>query len=107
MLDEFTYAIFAFTFLLAKVGSQTLSSAPEPAPRARSNRIVLQGEVANPANPPSGCYFHPRCPHALDICRTEPPQLEEITPAHFVSCHRAHELELDGVLESVSPCPSV
>ncbi len=82
-----------------------LSSAPEPDPRARSNRIVLQGEVANPANPPSGCYFHPRCPHALDICRTEPPQLEEITPAHFVSCHRAHELELDGVLESVSPCP--
>lgn len=82
-----------------------LSSAPEPDPRARSNRIVLQGEVANPANPPSGCYFHPRCPHALDICRTEPPKLEEITPARFVSCHRAQELELEGVIESVSPCP--
>lgn len=75
-----------------------LSSAPEPDPRARSNRIVLQGEVANPANPPSGCYFHPRCPHAQDVCRTEPPQLQEVSQAHFVSCHRARELQLEGVI---------
>ncbi len=74
-----------------------LSSAPEPDPRARTERTVLQGEVANPANPPSGCYFNPRCQFAIDICRTEPPQLREIAPNHFASCHRAEELELAGV----------
>lgn len=77
-----------------------LSSSPEPDPRVRSNRIVLQGEVANPANPPTGCYFHPRCPYAVDMCRTETPQLLEISPARFVSCHRAHELQLEGVIEA-------
>ena len=75
-----------------------LSAVPEPDPRLRSNRMVLQGEVANPANPPSGCYFHPRCPYAIAACRTETPQLQEIAPAHFVSCHRARELQLDGIL---------
>jgi oligopeptide transport system ATP-binding protein len=74
-----------------------LSAVPEPDPRARSNRIVLQGEVANPANPPSGCYFHPRCQFAIDQCRIETPQLQEVSPEHFVSCHRAEELELAGV----------
>ena len=74
-----------------------LSAVPEPDPRQRSQRIVLQGEVANPANPPSGCYFHPRCPHVVDLCRTQSPPLEEITPGHFARCHRAHELQLSGV----------
>jgi peptide/nickel transport system ATP-binding protein len=74
-----------------------LSAAPEPDPRARSRRIVLQGEVANPAAPPDGCYFHPRCSYAIDVCRTEAPPLREIAPARFVSCHRAHELTLPGV----------
>jgi peptide/nickel transport system ATP-binding protein len=50
-----------------------LSAVPEPDPRARARRVILQGEVANPAAPPAGCYFHPRCPHAVDICRTLPP----------------------------------
>ena len=75
-----------------------LSASPEPDPRRRSSRIVLQGEVANPADPPSGCYFHPRCPYATDVCRTETPVLEEISPGHQVSCHRAHELTLAGVM---------
>jgi peptide/nickel transport system ATP-binding protein len=74
-----------------------LSAAPEPDPRIRSRRIVLEGEVANPAAPPSGCYFHPRCAHAIDRCRTEAPAWREISPAHFVACHRAHELRLAGV----------
>ena len=74
-----------------------LSAAPEPDPRTRSRRIVLQGEVANPAAPPDGCYFHPRCAYATDVCRTETPVWREIAPAHFVRCHRAHELELPGV----------
>ena len=74
-----------------------LSAVPIPDPRLRSNRIVLAGEVANPAQPPSGCYFHPRCPFAVDICRTQPPKLEEIAPGHWASCHRARELDLTGV----------
>ncbi|PYN21344.1 MAG: peptide ABC transporter ATP-binding protein [Candidatus Rokuibacteriota bacterium] len=74
-----------------------LSAVPEPDPRTRSRRIVLQGEVANPAAPPPGCYFHPRCPHAVDVCRTQTPAWQEISPGHFVGCHRAHELQLAGV----------
>jgi len=74
-----------------------LSAVPEPDPRTRSQRIVLQGEVANPAAPPAGCYFHPRCPHAVDVCRTQTPAWQEISPGHLVGCHRAHELQLAGV----------
>jgi peptide/nickel transport system ATP-binding protein len=74
-----------------------LSAVPEPDPRGRGKRIVLQGEVANPAAPPSGCYFHPRCPYAIDVCRTQAPPWQEIAPSRFVACHRAHELELAGV----------
>ncbi len=60
-------------------------------------RIVLRGEVADPTNPPTGCYFHPRCSYAVDRCKVEPPVLRELRPNHFVSCHRADELELQGV----------
>jgi len=74
-----------------------MSAVPKPDPRLRSERIVLEGEVADPANPPSGCYFHPRCRYATEICRTETPVQEEISPRHYVSCHRAHEIELRGV----------
>jgi len=74
-----------------------LSAVPEPDPRTRSQRIVLQGEVANPASPPGGCYFHPRCPHAIEVCRTETPAWQELSPGHFVGCHRAEELQLAGV----------
>jgi len=76
-----------------------LSAVPEPDPRLRSQRIILQGEVANPANPPPGCSFHPRCPHAVELCRTQTPVWEEMAPGHFVSCHRAHELQLSGIDE--------
>jgi peptide/nickel transport system ATP-binding protein len=74
-----------------------LSAVPEPDPRTRSRRLVLQGEVANPAAPPAGCYFHPRCPYAIDVCRTETPAWQEIARGHFVGCHRAGELQLAGV----------
>jgi peptide/nickel transport system ATP-binding protein len=74
-----------------------LSAVPEPDPRIRSRRLMLQGEVANPAAPPSGCYFHPRCPYAIDVCRTDTPKWQQVSPAHFVGCHRAHELQLAGV----------
>jgi peptide/nickel transport system ATP-binding protein len=74
-----------------------LSAVPEPDSRTRSRRLVLQGEVANPASPPSGCYFHPRCPHAIERCRTETPAWREVSRARFVACHRAEELTLAGV----------
>jgi peptide/nickel transport system ATP-binding protein len=77
-----------------------LASVPEPDPRARWQAVALQGEVANPASPPTGCYFHPRCSHATDICRRQAPVLEEVAPGHFASCHRARELELAGIADT-------
>ena len=77
-----------------------LSAVPQPDPGLRSQRIILEGEVADPANPPSGCYFHPRCGYAVDLCRQQTPELEEIMPGHEVSCHRARELELAGTLDN-------
>ena len=75
-----------------------LNAVPVPDPRKRkSEKKHLSGEVANPANPPSGCYFHPRCPYAQDICKTTKPTLEEVQPGRFVSCHRAKELDLSGI----------
>jgi peptide/nickel transport system ATP-binding protein len=74
-----------------------LSAVPKPDPRLRTEAIVLPGDVADPANPPSGCYFHPRCQYRIDRCETEAPALRQIAPHHFVSCHRAEELELTGV----------
>jgi len=74
-----------------------LSAVPKPDPRLRTQRIVLQGEVADAAHPPTGCYFHPRCPYAIPICRTDRPKLEAIAPGRLVSCHRARELSLKGV----------
>ena len=79
-----------------------LSAVPKPDPRLRSERIVLQGEVADPANAPPGCHFHPRCPYAHAICREKAPVLQEIAPNHFASCHRAAELSLRGVARSDS-----
>ena len=75
-----------------------LNAVPVPDPRKRkSEKKHLSGEVANPADPPSGCYFHPRCPYAQDICKTTKPTLEEVQPGRFVSCHRAKELDLTGI----------
>lgn len=74
-----------------------LSAAPKTNPEMKSKRIILSGEIANPANPPSGCYFHPRCKYARDICRQQMPAWEEVTPGHYAACHFAHELSLKGV----------
>jgi peptide/nickel transport system ATP-binding protein len=74
-----------------------LSSVPRPDPRRKSRRIILAGEVADPANPPTGCYFHPRCRYAQPVCVQEEPILQEISPDHFVACHFASELSLEGV----------
>ncbi len=74
-----------------------MRAVPVPDPLAPSGDVALAGEVAHPANPPAGCYFHPRCPFATDACRTEPPALREIGAGHLVRCHRAEELALAGV----------
>ncbi|AYY13790.1 ATP-binding cassette domain-containing protein [Actinobacteria bacterium YIM 96077] len=76
-----------------------LSAVPKPDPllRDRRERIVLSGDVADPADPPSGCYFHPRCPYAQPICATEEPPLRDLGNGNSVACHFAEELDLRGV----------
>ncbi len=74
-----------------------LSSIPVADPRHKSDRIVLEGDVADPANPPGGCYFHPRCRYAQDRCKTESPKLQSIGENHTVACHFADELDLRGI----------
>jgi len=73
-----------------------MSAIPRPDPTPREKRILLRGEVANPANPPSGCYFHPRCTYAKDICSAEEPAFEEVSQDHYVKCHFGKELSLAG-----------
>ncbi|MBK8023106.1 MAG: ATP-binding cassette domain-containing protein [Chloroflexi bacterium] len=73
-----------------------LSAVPKTDPERKRERIILSGEIANPANPPSGCYFHPRCKYAQDVCRRQAPAWEEVSPGHFAACHFARELSLKG-----------
>jgi peptide/nickel transport system ATP-binding protein len=74
-----------------------LSAVPRAEARVQKERIILTGEVPDPANPPSGCCFHPRCRYAEAICSQEEPSLREIEPGHFVACHYPDELTLKGV----------
>ncbi len=85
-----------------------MSAIPLPNPKRRGEkRVLLTGEVANPANPPSGCYFHPRCNYCIDVCRTDEPAFEEILPGHWAKCQRARELKLRGAVEILSgPAPA-
>jgi len=64
-----------------------LSASPKPDPGAKSDRIVLTGDIPSPINPPSGCYFRTRCNRATKKCTEESPQLVEISPGHYASCH--------------------
>jgi len=61
---------------------------PDPAAEARRRRIILQGDVPSPINPPTGCHFHPRCAYAVPACRTVDPSLVEVKPGHFAACIR-------------------
>jgi len=74
-----------------------LAAVPKPDPALRDSASPPIGEIADPANPPPGCAFHPRCPYAVERCRSELPTLREIAPAHWSACHRATELSLRGV----------
>ena len=64
-----------------------LSAVPIPDPEKKSSRIILQGDLPSPSNPPSGCLFHTRCPHCTEKCKCERPQPVEIAPGHIVKCH--------------------
>ncbi len=73
-----------------------LSAVPVADPRIQMERIPLKGEIPNPANPPSGCYFHERCRFCIDKCKVDEPELEEMPDGRSVACHRAKELDLKG-----------
>ena len=76
-----------------------LSAVPKPDPRLRGAgaRIRLAGEVADPADPPSGCYFHPRCRYSQEMCKAQEPVLDDIGQGHLATCHFARQLQLKGV----------
>jgi oligopeptide/dipeptide ABC transporter ATP-binding protein len=81
-----TQAIFS-GYALHPYTQALLSSVPMVEPTARQERIILQGNVPNPADPPTGCPFHPRCPVAMDICSKVEPELQNAGGGHMVSCH--------------------
>ena len=64
-----------------------IAAAPIANPRAKREQIIVEGEVPSPMNPPSGCHFHPRCPHAFDRCRREDPVLKPMADGRLVACH--------------------
>jgi len=65
-----------------------MSAIPIPDPTLKRERIILQGDVPSPLNPPGGCRFHPRCPVALEICGIEEPPFREVSDDHLVACWR-------------------
>ena len=67
------------------------SAIPNPNPDVKMNRIVLKGDIPSPANPPSGCRFHTRCPYATERCKTDVPVYREYEPEHFAACHLLEE----------------
>jgi len=74
-----------------------MSAVPVPNPDYNVERIILEGDVPSPVNPPSGCYFHPRCRYAKEICKTETPLYRHMGGEHFVTCHLADSLNLRPV----------
>jgi oligopeptide/dipeptide ABC transporter ATP-binding protein len=77
-----------------------ISAVPPADPDIQSERIILEGDVPSPANPPSGCVFHPRCRYVQDICKKEAPEIKEPVPEHYAHCHFAGELNLKGISEN-------
>lgn len=74
-----------------------LSAIPRPDPKLKKSRILLPGEVANAANIPKGCRFHPRCQYCEAPCKEKVPEWKEVSTGHYVACHRAEELSLSGI----------
>jgi peptide/nickel transport system ATP-binding protein len=74
-----------------------MSAVPKPDPTRKRERILMQGDVADPSNPPPGCLFHTRCRYAQERCKTEIPAFREVKPNHWAACHFSEVLELRGV----------
>jgi len=64
-----------------------IRAIPQVEAGPKRERVLLEGEVPSLVNPPAGCRFHPRCPHVMDVCRTQAPALREVAPGHWASCH--------------------
>jgi peptide/nickel transport system ATP-binding protein len=96
-IAEMASAEELYTYPLHPYTEALMSAVPKPDPLYKSERIIMQGDVADPSNPPSGCYFHPRCQYVKDVCSQQTPEFRELKPDHFVACHRADELQLKGV----------
>lgn len=77
-----------------------MSAIPALDPDDVMKPIPLKGEIPSPANPPTGCPFHPRCPYVQDICKQDMPPLTEYRPGHFAACHFADQLSLKGAVKS-------
>ena len=77
-----------------------MSAIPALDPDDVMKPVILEGEIPSPANPPSGCPFHPRCPYAQDVCKQETPEWKEYRPGHFAACHFADTLSLKGAVKS-------
>lgn len=90
--DLFTNPLHPYTEAL-------LSSVPKTDPDIKSDRIMLDGEIADPSNPPKGCYFHPRCNYSTSECKNISPEFREYGDGHMVACHRVEELALNGIKE--------
>lgn len=95
---EYTDADVLYAAPLHPYTQALISAIPVPDPARKRKRFQLTGDVPSPANPPSGCHFHPRCPFTLDICRTDPPELAAVNgndgAMHRVACHRAGKVSL-------------
>ena len=83
-----------------------LNAVPIPDPEIKKERILLEGDLPSPIDPPSGCRFHPRCSGAKECCRISEPQLREVTPGHFAACHFAGGNVSETVSETVSEAVS-
>jgi oligopeptide/dipeptide ABC transporter ATP-binding protein len=88
---EITDADSIYTQPLHPYTNALISAVPTPDPGHVSRRIILKGDVPSPFHPPSGCVFHPRCPHAVAQCKSEKPKLRDFS-GHKVACHLAEEL---------------
>jgi oligopeptide/dipeptide ABC transporter ATP-binding protein len=80
-----------------------IDAAPLPDPRARRERLVIEGDVPSPINPPTGCRFHTRCPFAVSRCKTEEPELREVSPGRVVACHLRETGDTAALARTVGP----
>lgn len=94
---ELAHADELFSHPLHPYSEALISAVPVPDPGAAQAPIVLRGDIPSPANPPSGCPFHTRCPYVEERCRTEVPELREVRPGHVAACHFSEQLILRGI----------